>query len=150
MYLQVQDDWKYVAMVIDRIFLWVFVLVCILGTAGLFLQPLLLGDDVWICLWKLNTRACWGAQHSLLLRFSRCGSESEKTPRHQSVQCLQRVQCRFKDYWMLRKCLTNHGNYGAISLNNCVKIKFAVNGNVIGNSVTCNTSKIGRNTVLTP
>lgn len=37
---QVEDDWKYVAMVIDRIFLWVFVTVCVLGTLGLFLQPL--------------------------------------------------------------------------------------------------------------
>jgi len=39
--LQVEDDWKYVAMVIDRIFLWVFVTVCVLGTLGLFLQPLI-------------------------------------------------------------------------------------------------------------
>ncbi|KAL4660659.1 neuronal acetylcholine receptor subunit alpha-3-like [Arapaima gigas] len=40
---QVQDDWKYVAMVVDRVFLWVFILACIFGIAGLFLQPLLLG-----------------------------------------------------------------------------------------------------------
>uniref|UniRef100_A0A671VSD1 Cholinergic receptor nicotinic alpha 6 subunit n=1 Tax=Sparus aurata TaxID=8175 RepID=A0A671VSD1_SPAAU len=38
---EVEDDWKYVAMVIDRIFLWVFVTVCVLGTLGLFLQPVI-------------------------------------------------------------------------------------------------------------
>ncbi|XP_013880873.1 neuronal acetylcholine receptor subunit beta-2 isoform X2 [Austrofundulus limnaeus] len=34
------EDWKYVAMVIDRLFLWIFILVCVVGTLGLFLQPL--------------------------------------------------------------------------------------------------------------
>ncbi|XP_072806261.1 neuronal acetylcholine receptor subunit alpha-6 isoform X2 [Vicugna pacos] len=38
---EVEDDWKYVAMVVDRVFLWVFIIVCVFGTAGLFLQPLL-------------------------------------------------------------------------------------------------------------
>ncbi|XP_029436146.1 neuronal acetylcholine receptor subunit beta-2 isoform X2 [Rhinatrema bivittatum] len=36
----VSEDWKYVAMVIDRLFLWVFVFVCVFGTIGMFLQPL--------------------------------------------------------------------------------------------------------------
>ncbi|XP_077629208.1 neuronal acetylcholine receptor subunit alpha-6 isoform X2 [Crocuta crocuta] len=38
---EVEDDWKYVAMVVDRVFLWVFIIVCVFGTSGLFLQPLL-------------------------------------------------------------------------------------------------------------
>ncbi|KAM5264131.1 neuronal acetylcholine receptor subunit alpha-2 [Ctenodactylus gundi] len=39
----VNEDWKYVAMVIDRGFLWLFIVVCVLGTAGLFLPPFLAG-----------------------------------------------------------------------------------------------------------
>ncbi|XP_049722054.1 neuronal acetylcholine receptor subunit alpha-6 isoform X2 [Elephas maximus indicus] len=38
---EVEDDWKYVAMVVDRVFLWIFIIVCVFGTSGLFLQPLL-------------------------------------------------------------------------------------------------------------
>lgn len=38
--MQVSEDWKYVAMVIDRLFLWIFVFVCVFGTVGMFLQPL--------------------------------------------------------------------------------------------------------------
>jgi len=35
---QVEEDWKYVAMVLDRIFLWIFTLACVFGTALIILQ----------------------------------------------------------------------------------------------------------------
>jgi len=37
-YFQVVEDWKYVAMVLDRMFLYIFTLACVLGTAGIILQ----------------------------------------------------------------------------------------------------------------
>ncbi|KAJ8247952.1 hypothetical protein GJAV_G00252490 [Gymnothorax javanicus] len=43
---RVIEDWKYVAMVVDRLFLWIFVIVCVVGTLGLFLQPLFQNQTV--------------------------------------------------------------------------------------------------------
>ncbi|KAK6631321.1 Acetylcholine receptor subunit alpha-like 1 [Polyplax serrata] len=34
----IEEDWKYVAMVLDRLFLWIFTLSCITGTAMIILQ----------------------------------------------------------------------------------------------------------------
>ena len=36
--LQIEEDWKYIAMVLDRLFLWIFLLSCILGTVGIIFQ----------------------------------------------------------------------------------------------------------------
>ncbi|GFV88532.1 acetylcholine receptor subunit alpha-like [Trichonephila clavipes] len=35
---RIKEDWKYVAMVIDRLFLYIFTFACIVGTCGIFLQ----------------------------------------------------------------------------------------------------------------
>ncbi|XP_023721510.1 acetylcholine receptor subunit alpha-like 1 [Cryptotermes secundus] len=34
----VEEDWKYMAMVLDRLFLWIFTVACVLGTALIILQ----------------------------------------------------------------------------------------------------------------
>ena len=42
---QIKEDWKYVAMVLDRLFLWIFTLAVCVGTAGIILQAPSLYDD---------------------------------------------------------------------------------------------------------
>ncbi|XP_035699253.1 neuronal acetylcholine receptor subunit alpha-4-like isoform X1 [Branchiostoma floridae] len=40
-----EEDWKYVAMIIDRIFLWMFVSACLVGTCSIFIEPWM-HDDI--------------------------------------------------------------------------------------------------------
>jgi nicotinic acetylcholine receptor len=42
--LKVREDWKYVAMVLDRLFLWIFTVAVIVGSAGIILQAPALYD----------------------------------------------------------------------------------------------------------
>ena len=39
------EDWKYVAMVLDRLFLWIFTVAVLVGTAGIILQAPTLYDN---------------------------------------------------------------------------------------------------------
>lgn len=41
---QVKEDWKFVAMVLDRLFLWIFTIAVVFGTAGIILQAPTLYD----------------------------------------------------------------------------------------------------------
>jgi len=41
---KVKEDWKYVAMVLDRLFLWIFTIAVIVGTSGIILQAPTLYD----------------------------------------------------------------------------------------------------------
>lgn len=42
---QVKEDWKFVAMVLDRLFLWIFTIAVVVGTAGIILQAPTLYDN---------------------------------------------------------------------------------------------------------
>jgi len=41
---KVKEDWKYVAMVMDRLFLWIFTVAVLVGSAGIILQAPALYD----------------------------------------------------------------------------------------------------------
>ncbi|KAI2804899.1 Acetylcholine-activated cation-selective channel, partial [Blomia tropicalis] len=55
-YLQVEEDWKYVAMVLDRLFLWIFAIFCA-GGAGLILldRPYKSNQPIDVLLSKVNS-----------------------------------------------------------------------------------------------
>ena len=42
--LKVKEDWKYVAMVLDRLFLWIFTVAVLVGSCGIILQAPALYD----------------------------------------------------------------------------------------------------------
>ncbi len=42
--LQVKEDWQFVAMVLDRLFLWIFTAACLVGTFGIIVQAPTLYD----------------------------------------------------------------------------------------------------------
>ncbi|XP_052793766.1 acetylcholine receptor subunit alpha-like 1 isoform X1 [Mya arenaria] len=41
----IREDWKYVAMVLDRLFLWIFTVACLVGTFGIIFQAPTLYDN---------------------------------------------------------------------------------------------------------
>lgn len=43
--LNIVEDWKFVAMVLDRLFLWIFTIACVVGTCGIIFQAPSLYDD---------------------------------------------------------------------------------------------------------
>ena len=42
---QVKQDWQFVAMVIDRLFLWIFTAACLVGTFSIIMQAPTLYDS---------------------------------------------------------------------------------------------------------
>lgn len=42
---KVKEDWKFVAMVLDRLFLWLFTIAVVVGSAGIILQAPTLYDS---------------------------------------------------------------------------------------------------------
>lgn len=45
LWIQIKQDWQFVAMVLDRLFLWIFTAVCLVGTFGIIIQAPTLYDS---------------------------------------------------------------------------------------------------------
>lgn len=43
--MQIREDWKYIALVVDRLFLWIFTLACVSGTFSIIFQTPTLFDN---------------------------------------------------------------------------------------------------------
>lgn len=67
-FFQMIEDWKYVAMVVDRMFLWIFVIVCVVGTLGLFLQPVFQNPITPIQQTSSDRPRIWAAARRVYLR----------------------------------------------------------------------------------
>ena len=50
-FLQIIEDWKYVAQVLDRLFLWIFTVAVLVGTAGIIFQVIILEKND-ICIYR--------------------------------------------------------------------------------------------------
>ncbi|KAB7494761.1 Acetylcholine receptor subunit beta-like 2, partial [Armadillidium nasatum] len=69
--VRVKEDWKYVAMVLDRLFLWIFTLAVLLGSAGIILQaPTLYDDRLPIDVQLSEIRAV--GEHGQIIEWARC------------------------------------------------------------------------------
>ena len=42
---QVKDEWRYAALVVDRVLLWIYVAVCFVGGLGILMNAPVLYDD---------------------------------------------------------------------------------------------------------
>lgn len=63
---KVKEDWKYVAMVLDRLFLWLFTVAVVVGTAGIILQAPTLYDTRMPIDIKLSEIASTTAKQSII------------------------------------------------------------------------------------
>ncbi|CAG0913023.1 unnamed protein product [Notodromas monacha] len=61
----IEEDWKFVAMVLDRLFLWIFTISCVAGTGIIILQAPSIWDKRLPIDIKMSKLAKWRYRHLL-------------------------------------------------------------------------------------